>query len=403
MKKLVSSLLVMSFVLSGCGTVQAVEPKTIDVEMLWEPSDAVWFLVEDELGYSLDDLSDAQYDEMEAYFKKGYDSAKKDPTDFVTYQMNNAKAYEVLREAGYKVPVANLIDATNAIQDMVSKEDFETASTIAMKDFDSISDAKYEEYMDTLDEIFTPVGLSVDEIINVDDGNMLQIALYDVVDGKLVKNTMDCMIDEQDEMDVNPIHQLVFDRIMRILPNEETSRIKEYEIATDGTYESMAYTLGKDNKDFLISMDLRDTLDENGELLEDAKWTIVHESGHIISLNDTQFAKGFFDRSNYTVEEGTFSKSSYMHAFYNRFWKDMMDEFHECEENDTLDQFYENHKDCFITDYAASNPLEDFAESYAEFVINDKHTKDTMLDQKIAFFYEYNEFVERRNTIRKQL
>ena len=56
-----------------------------------------------------------------------------------------------------------------------------------------------------------------------------------------------------------------------------------------------------------------------------------------------------------------------------------------------------------MTDYAATNPDEDFAESYMLFVLKEKPTKSTVADQKILFFYDFPELVEMRDVIRSNL
>jgi hypothetical protein len=60
-----------------------------------------------------------------------------------------------------------------------------------------------------------------------------------------------------------------------------------------------------------------------------------------------------------------------------------------------------------VTEYAASNPDEDFAESFTVFVLKEKPTKPTVnfihKDQKILFFYDFPELVEMRDFIRSNL
>ena len=56
-----------------------------------------------------------------------------------------------------------------------------------------------------------------------------------------------------------------------------------------------------------------------------------------------------------------------------------------------------------MTEYAASNPDEDFAESFVAFVLKEKPTKSTTVDQKIRFFYDFPELVEMRDFIRSNL
>ncbi len=112
------------------------------------------------------------------------------------------------------------------------------------------------------------------------------------------------------------------------------------------------------------------------------------------------------DTSNqnlYTVEEGTLKKDAYLNQYYHKFWAPLMDEFSDVYSEDDAIRFYENHRDEFVTEYAASNPSEDFAESFAYFISDDKPTDGSVKSQKILFFYQYPELVAMRDQIRATL
>ena len=64
-----------------------------------------------------------------------------------------------------------------------------------------------------------------------------------------------------------------------------------------------------------------------------------------------------------------------------------------------LDDFYSKYEDQFLTDYSATNPAEDIAESFGFFVFADKPDGDRIAEQKILFFYQYPELVELRTKI----
>ena len=74
------------------------------------------------------------------------------------------------------------------------------------------------------------------------------------------------------------------------------------------------------------------------------------------------------------------------------------------EENDDLyyerlDDFYYKYQDQFLTDYAATHPAEDIAESFSFFVFSEMPAGDTIAEQKILFFYNYPELVALRTNI----
>ncbi|MBK9051223.1 MAG: hypothetical protein IPL78_09985 [Chloroflexi bacterium] len=46
-----------------------------------------------------------------------------------------------------------------------------------------------------------------------------------------------------------------------------------------------------------------------------------------------------------------------------------------------------------MTDYAATNPAEDIAETFMAFVLEPKPNGDTIAEEKVLFFYQYPELV----------
>ncbi len=200
--------------------------------------------------------------------------------------------------------------------------------------------------------------------------------------------------------------KIIWNKIKEITPAKYMSMITKYQVFTDGLDGKLAYVhVNDDNKTWTISVDLDDTLDENKEFKEESVKTIIHEMSHIIALNESQMGGNASDKELYTVTEGTLNKDSYLSKFYNEFWKHHMSEHSKNSELDNTDEdneesFYNRYKDEFVSGYAASNPVEDFSESFAHFVINDKPSDKNIKSQKVAFFYNYPEFVKIRNDIR---
>lgn len=125
--------------------------------------------------------------------------------------------------------------------------------------------------------------------------------------------------------------------------------------------------------------------------------TLVHEFGHILFLNNdalkqTEMCDG------YTVDEGCADNSTILGKFYSRFWEGKFDPEAVAEENFMKEQT------AFVNDYAATNPTEDLAESFANFVLKPKlGNTQYVMDQKILFFYEFPELVKLRSQIRHEL
>ena len=157
-----------------------------------------------------------------------------------------------------------------------------------------------------------------------------------------------------------------------------------------------------------MAIDIEDSINmEDNSFKEDFYFTIVHELAHVITLNDTQAiynSEPSFGK--YFEEDISFNEDSYLNEFYNRFWTYSIDESRIIQNLDNEDiryKFFLRHENSFVTDYAATSPSEDIAESFAYFVINEKPMGNEIWEQKIRFFYEFEELVEIKNNIRKRL
>lgn len=139
---------------------------------------------------------------------------------------------------------------------------------------------------------------------------------------------------------------------------------------------------------------------------KDLAHTMVHEYGHIVSLNNTQ-VKGEVGGSCpfLQLDEGCANQASYINAFYDRFWKKYGEDVpsDQGQNQDEVSDFYNASPSSFVTEYAATNYGEDWAESWAIFVTRVKPTGNQEKDQKVNFFYNYPELVNTRNRIRVQI
>lgn len=129
---------------------------------------------------------------------------------------------------------------------------------------------------------------------------------------------------------------------------------------------------------------------------------------HLISLNNTQIEDDLNQYAEtYTIDEGSLKKDSYLNVFYNKFWKNhrnyldktQRDYLSEEEKQELIYDFYLEHENEFVSDYAATNPVEDLAETFMYFVIEDKPKDNSIKSEKIKFLYNYEELVNLRNFI----
>jgi hypothetical protein len=225
--------------------------------------------------------------------------------------------------------------------------------------------------------------------------------------------------DLQAEQNDTASQEFVWTYFTSLIPEEERSFITEYNITTDGADNTLAAFTQTQNdpNNWSLEVDILDIKDTRS-----LTFTLVHEFGHLLTLNADQVPPSLEVFNNpddqsvlesevaacpqYFPGEGCSTSSSYINAWYNRFWLDIHDEWstinNETDEDtrsQQLDDFYSKYQDQFVTSYAVTTPEEDIAESWAFFVLSPKPQGDSIADQKILFFYEYPELVQLRETI----
>lgn len=225
--------------------------------------------------------------------------------------------------------------------------------------------------------------------------------------------------DLRDEQDDNVSHEFVWDYFTAIIPADERSFVTEYSITTDGMNNTLAAVTQTydDPNHWALEVDILDINDTHN-----LTFTLVHEFGHLLTLNPEQVPPSIEVFNNpddedilqkeisacpqYFPGEGCSTSTSYINAFYNRFWVDIYDEWDKLNyitDDDAyyeqLDDFYYKYEDQFLSDYAATTPEEDIAESWAFFVLAPKPTGNLIADQKVLFFYEYPELIQLREDI----
>ncbi|MAG91196.1 hypothetical protein CMO83_03865 [Candidatus Woesearchaeota archaeon] len=234
-------------------------------------------------------------------------------------------------------------------------------------------------------------------------------------------NSLKTLQDDSDK------HQIIWDRYKSLIPLSNTPFLVEYHVGTDGKEETFAAVNQneKNLKNWDLMIDIQDAFVSGNELdKKELTYTLIHEFGHLLTLNEKQvdlilnadLSDDDFIRlekncnPNFFTREGCTKKSSYMNLFFSKFWKGTYDEFlgfQEIEDDDeyyeALDNFYIKYESRFVTDYAATNPGEDIAESWTAFVLQEKPNGNKISDQKAKFFYDFPELVKLRKIIRARI
>ena len=129
-------------------------------------------------------------------------------------------------------------------------------------------------------------------------------------------------------------------------------------------------------------------------------YSLVHEYAHIFSLNDTQ-VDGFVEGEcpNLFISEGCANPGSYIDDFENAFWADLDAD----PDSEDFGGYYENAEDDFVTEYAATNAIEDFAETFAHYVLKDTTEFEGVAADKIQFMVDSSDIKSEVQRIRKAL
>jgi hypothetical protein len=238
---------------------------------------------------------------------------------------------------------------------------------------------------------------------DLDEGVTL-VASYLVEDGDFIPNP-DFKADAKNADD----YETVRDYIWEIVPDPIKEMIGKFDLteADPENDESSDGSVGLSEDDAYweyaldFGLGASAVLDGNDEDYIAFDQVIVHELAHIIALNATQMGGG----GSYVVEEGSLKKGAYLDAFYQNFWQKQYPDWKDTGEDDpeAAAALYEEYPDAFLTDYAATSPNEDLAESFAAFVTEAKPSGKDEKALKVQFFYAYPELVAYRTAMRKAM
>lgn len=207
--------------------------------------------------------------------------------------------------------------------------------------------------------------------------------------------------DSESTQEVEPFSKekedVILESIPKVVKDEDLKKFDYLLFCTDGEFSTLASVIESPDGDgsgtrWLMQIDSND-------LENDFYGTLIHEYCHYLTLNQTQVDyTEDYDIKNYCDIGMVTKKDSLLNQFYQTFWKDYL-----LEEFPTKYSFYVRNQDAFVSDYAATNPAEDIAETFRVFVMEDKPKGNTIRDKKVQFLYDWPGYPELRNQIRKNL
>lgn len=199
-----------------------------------------------------------------------------------------------------------------------------------------------------------------------------------------------------------------------LLPKNEQEKIEKIISDSDGPDEGLAYVepANTNGSLWVLAYDPVDTFSKSGEYKNGEEFvsTLIHEYAHVLSLHadqvehvseDAEYIECFEEQV--ILDEGCAKEDSYITHFINTFWSEEDRERvyqAESQNEEISKELFDENPDWYITEYAATNAAEDFAESFTFFVLEENKKPITKADKKISFFYQYPDLVTLRAYMR---
>ncbi len=210
--------------------------------------------------------------------------------------------------------------------------------------------------------------------------------------------------------------QRIWNYFTAMVPANQRTELTALIFSTDGRGGMLASVEESSNQPHYWALNV-DPLDATKPI--NLTYTLAHEFGHLLTLNDTQvtpdplFLANPNDPQIYQQESGNCSQyfttvgcshsNSYINQFFQAYWVKLFNEWSQVnsEKDQTsyyanLAHFYNRHPTQFISTYAATSPEEDIAESWAHFILNPQPPNDSIAHDKMLFFYQFPELVQLR-------
>ncbi|NOQ70677.1 MAG: hypothetical protein GQ574_01675 [Crocinitomix sp.] len=235
-----------------------------------------------------------------------------------------------------------------------------------------------------------------------------EITLYEVKGDKItVVKDYEVNGADRDFQNDRDKHQQIWDLVTKIVPLSHRHKMDKFLIYSGNSSQTAGFVdpTSNDLSTWRMGIAIDYAYEGGFNVNKDLSYTIIHEFGHILTLNNEQVNAGTAEQdcNGFFIQEGCAKSGSYLHTNYTRFWADIYPEFRdEHNEGQTrMGQFYRKYEDRFVTEYAATNLVEDFAEVFAFFVTKDNRpSPNTIADKKVLMLYEFPELVKLRNEIR---
>ena len=189
----------------------------------------------------------------------------------------------------------------------------------------------------------------------------------------------------------------VWDTFVRVAGSGTAASIMtQYRVGDAPDSDTLAYVYQEDDPQYWVLAANLATSDDPTQLVA----TLVHEYAHILTLGVEELDPEATSCDTLQLDEGC-ADGSIIAAFEEAFWSGYDDAPDPGNvDGDLAYEFYLAHEDDFVSDYAATNVVEDIAESFMTWVIEDDPSGASVVADKLAFFERYPQLVAERDRIR---
>ncbi len=288
-------------------------------------------------------------------------------------------------------PGSESLDPAGDPQPDPSGGDVDPFAGMADAEVDALSD---EEFFALLDQ----AGIDYEDL---DEGFADDADAYgdDEVLGAFDVNRDSIDVSNASSPEVAEQAQAIWSRFVSLIPADQRQMVSSFELNPAEASGAYVYPADEDPTKWVLGVSL--------ELGEDLDYVLIHEFGHLLTLQATEVPPapdGDPDSCpTYFTGEGCALRGTTMADFVQRFWPqaqiDEIARLHDAEDYDGLEAFYDEHRDDFVTDYATTNPAEDLAETFAVFVTEERPTGNTIADQKVNMLWSDPDMVTLRTEI----
>ena len=230
------------------------------------------------------------------------------------------------------------------------------------------------------------------------------IVQYKVTDDNnlIIRKTLSPLtsLDQKKYLDDKAKHNEIWETVKELIPDEWLDRLISFEIIynSKGLLGYVYPIKGRLNK-WALGLNINYAYASSGKYVNRGWFnfrgllggTIVHEFGHIITLNETQINQSVSEGNCHTfyndIERGCFEEEAYLYGSYRDFWLERDQSYLDLYKKSPR-EFYSQYKTDFVSRYASTNEAEDIAETIRHF--SAQETIDSSTEESIIALQKLN-------------